>query len=147
LYRKNESVKALEVKCERAKGSAQDVGLRRNERVSRRSFDRGSEREAHRNSRVDELHVAVLVLTSELLGGGVEEGVVVAKLEETLDASRRVLGSLSVESVRKRHDESRALEPLLLSRGDELLRLREDVSDARGEGAAAGSRKRERKRT
>ena len=53
-----------------------------------------------RNGRVDELQVAVLMLTNEFLRSRVDEGVVVTELEESLDTSRRVFGTLSVVSVR-----------------------------------------------
>ena len=71
---------------------------------------------------VDELHVAILMLSNELLGRGVLEGVIVAELQESFDSRTRVLRSLSIVSVRKRHDQTRSLEPFLLSRGDELYR-------------------------
>ena len=57
-----------------------------------------------------------------LLDGGVDEGVIVAELEEALDPGRRVLGALPVVPVRERHDESGALEPLLLAGRDKLGR-------------------------
>ena len=49
------------------------------------------------------------------------EGVVVAELEEALDAGRRVLRTLAVVAVRERHDETRTLQPLALAGGDELV--------------------------
>lgn len=60
-----------------------------------------------RNGRVHELHVAILMLPCLLLGGRVVEGMVVTKLKESLDPGGRVLGSLSVVSVGKGHDETR----------------------------------------
>lgn len=73
------------------------------------------QRATYRNGRVHELHVAILVLTSLLLGIREAEGVVVTKLEETFDTSRTVFGSLSIVSVGKGHDETGTLEPLLLA--------------------------------
>jgi len=70
---------------------------------------------------VDDLHVAVLVLAGELLLRGEEAGIFVTELEVTLDTSGRVLGTLSVVPVRQGHDETGALHPLDLTRGDELV--------------------------
>ncbi len=50
---------------------------------------------------VDDLHVGVLVLSIKLLWGRVDSGLVVAKLQESLQSTRRVLGSLTVVSVRQ----------------------------------------------
>ena len=71
--------------------------------------------------RVDDLEVAVLVLSADLLLRGEHVRVVVTQLEESLDSTRRVLRSLSVVSVRERHHQSSSLEPLSLSRRDELV--------------------------
>ena len=72
------------------------------------------------SSRIDKLHIAILMLSNELLRRRVLEGVIVAQLQESFDTSTRVLGTLSIVSVRKRHDETRSLKPFLLSRGDKL---------------------------
>mmetsp|Transcript_48628 Transcript_48628/g.103706 ORF Transcript_48628/g.103706 Transcript_48628/m.103706 type:complete len:521 (-) Transcript_48628:1040-2602(-) len=47
--------------------------------------------------------------------------VIVAHLQEALEAGRRVLGPLPFEAVRKQHHEPRLAQPLLLARGDELV--------------------------
>lgn len=88
-----------------------------NERLSVIAVNLSSEgvEDVGRDGGNHELHIAVLVLPKKFLGRRVNEGVVVTKLEETFDPGRRVLGSLSVVTVRKRHDDSGALEPLLLS--------------------------------
>jgi hypothetical protein len=52
---------------------------------------------------------------------GVDPRVVVAELEETLDAGRRVLGALAVEAMGKADDKAGALEPLMFARGDERV--------------------------
>ena len=70
---------------------------------------------------VDDLEVAVLVLSADLLLRGEHVRVVVTQLEESLDSSRRVLRSLSVVSMGQRHDETSSLEPLSLSGRDELV--------------------------
>ena len=70
---------------------------------------------------VDDLHVAVLVLPLNLLRRGVHMRVVVAQLQEALDAAARVLRALAVEPVGHAHDEARALEPLALAGGNELV--------------------------
>ena len=77
--------------------------------------------EVSRRSHVGNLHVAVLVLALKLLGGGVDARILVAKLEETLDTSGRVLGTLAVITVGERHDEAGTLHPLALTRGKELI--------------------------
>lgn len=53
---------------------------------------------------VHNLHIAVLVLALDLLGRGVDMGVVVAELQETLDTSTGVLRTLAIEAVRQAHD-------------------------------------------
>src|SRR6478609_5852682 len=77
---------------------------------------------ASRHSRrVNHLHVAVLVLPVELFGRGVHARLVVAELEETLETAGRVLGTLTVVTVREVHDETCALEPLALTSSEELV--------------------------
>ena len=70
---------------------------------------------------VYDLHIAVLVLTLYLLGRGVNVRVVVAKLQESLNTSAGVLGTLTVVAVGQVHDKACALEPLPLAGGDELV--------------------------
>jgi len=52
-----------------------------------------------RSSSVDDLHVAVLVLTVELLWRRVNSRFVITQLQESLNSTRRMLGSLTVVSV------------------------------------------------
>ena len=81
-------------------------------------FDR--QKTAHLR-RVYDLHVAVLVLTLDLLARGEHLWVVVAELQETLNASTRVLGTLTIVTVRQAHDEARALE--IISQEDVEIRV------------------------
>ncbi len=60
---------------------------------------------AVRSSRwVDNLHVAVLMLTIKLLRWGVDSWVVIGKLEESLETTTRVLRALTVVTVWQRED-------------------------------------------
>jgi hypothetical protein len=61
------------------------------------------------------------MLTLELLSAWEDARILVRQLEITLHTARRVLWTLSVVTVRKRHDETRTLHPLNLTRGDELI--------------------------
>lgn len=70
---------------------------------------------------VDNLHVAVLVLTSELVLRGEDARILIGELKVSLETSRRVLGTLSVVAVGQRHDETGSLHPLDLTRGDKLV--------------------------
>lgn len=70
---------------------------------------------------INDLHVAVLVLTVELLGRWVHSGLVVAQLQESLHSTRRVLGTLSVVSVRQAEYETGSLQPFALSGSNELV--------------------------
>jgi hypothetical protein len=49
---------------------------------------------------VDDLHVAVLMLTVELLGRWVDSGLIITQLQESFYSTRRVFGSLTIVSVR-----------------------------------------------
>lgn len=70
---------------------------------------------------VDDLHVAVLVLAVELVLRGEDTGLLVTELEVTLHTARGMLGTLTVVTVRKRQDQTRALQPFRLSRCNELV--------------------------
>jgi len=74
-----------------------------------------------RGGHAGNLHVAVLVLTVQLVGLGEDTGLLVAKLEPTLHASRRVLRALAVITVRQRHNQTGTLQPLGFTGGDELI--------------------------
>jgi hypothetical protein len=111
---------------------------------------KGNEQDVGGNGGVDELHVAVLNLASLLVGVGEAEGVVVAELEETLDTGRGMFGTLTVITVRKRHDETGTLEPLALSGSDELvdhdLSTVGEVTDCKGEQEESVSQCKKRKK-
>lgn len=96
---------------------------------------------------VCDLHVAVLVLTLERLRAGEDARILVTQLQETLHTARRVLGTLTIVTVRHGHDQTGTLEPLDLTRGNELvndtlsvvgevtkLSFPDDKSIGRGEG-------------
>jgi hypothetical protein len=74
-----------------------------------------------RRCHVGDLHVAVLVLTDKLLTSGEITGILVAELKVSLEASRRVLGTLTIITVGQRHDETGSLHPLDLTRSDKLV--------------------------
>lgn len=70
---------------------------------------------------VRDLHVAVLVLTVELLRGGEDARILVAQLQESLHPARAVLGALTVVTMRQTHDQARSLQPLDFSGCNELI--------------------------
>ena len=74
-----------------------------------------------RRGRIDNLHIAVLVLAFDLLGRGEVVRVVIAELQESLDPATRVLGTLTVVTVGQRHDKTGSLHPLDLTGCDELV--------------------------
>ena len=70
---------------------------------------------------VGNLHVAVLVLSVNLVGGWVNARILIAKLEVTFQSAGRVLRALTVISMGQRHDETRSLNPFRFTRGNELI--------------------------
>ena len=74
-----------------------------------------------RRRHVDDLHVAVLDLARLLVAFWEDVRVVIAQLQEALDARRRVLWALAVVPMRERERQSGALQPLALARADELV--------------------------
>jgi hypothetical protein len=74
-----------------------------------------------RRSHVGNLHIAVLVLTVQLVLTRELARFLVAKLQPTLHSTRRVLGTLAIITMRQREDETGALQPLGLSRSDKLV--------------------------
>lgn len=70
---------------------------------------------------VGNLHVAVLVLSVDSVGGGEHSWVLVTQLEVPFYSSGGVFGTLAVITVWQRHDKSRPLEPLGFTRCDELI--------------------------
>ena len=70
---------------------------------------------------ISDLHVAVLVLTIKLLRRREDARIFVAKLEIALHATGRVLRTLTVVTVRQRHDKTGTLKPLDFTRRDELI--------------------------
>lgn len=74
-----------------------------------------------RRGHVGNLHIAVLVLTVQLVLSGELARFLVAKLQPTLHSTRRVLRTLAIITVRQGDNKTGALQPLGLSRGDELV--------------------------
>ena len=74
-----------------------------------------------RSSHAANLHVDILVSALKLVLGGEDARLFVAELQPTLHPTGRVLRTLSIVTVRQRQNETRALQPLRLSRGDELV--------------------------
>lgn len=77
--------------------------------------------EIRRRGHICYLHVAVLVLAVELIWGRKDPGIFIAQLEIAFHSARRVLGSLTVVPMWKRKNETRTLQPLHLSRSNELI--------------------------
>ena len=61
------------------------------------------------------------MLALNLIRRGEHVRVIVAQLQEPLDARARVLRALTIIAVRQAHHEPRALEPLALTSSDELV--------------------------
>lgn len=70
---------------------------------------------------VDNLHVAVLMLSVQLLRRRVDSWFIVTQLQESLHSSRRVLWSLTIVTVRQVEHQTRSLQPFPLSGSDELI--------------------------
>lgn len=77
--------------------------------------------QVRRRSWVSNLDIAVLMLAVQLVGRWEDTGILIAKLEVTLQSAGGVLRTLAIVTVRQRHHETRALEPFRLARGDELV--------------------------
>lgn len=77
--------------------------------------------EIGRVSHVGNLHVAVLVLAVELVLRGEDARLLVAELKVTLHATRGMLRTLTVVTVRKSQNQTGALQPLGLSSSNELV--------------------------
>ena len=74
-----------------------------------------------RGGHASNLHIAILVLTFELVWRWVHPGFFVTELEVAFHSAGRVLGTLAIIPMRERHDQSRTLQPLDLTGGDELV--------------------------
>lgn len=74
-----------------------------------------------RGGHIGNLHVAVLVLAVELVGGGVDTRLLVAELQPTLHSARRVLRTLAIITMGQRQNKTGTLKPLGLSGSDELI--------------------------
>ncbi|KAH3659666.1 hypothetical protein OGATHE_005711 [Ogataea polymorpha] len=70
---------------------------------------------------VRNLHVAVLVLSLELLWGREVARILITKLQVSLESSRRMLRSLSIVTVGQREDNTGSLFPLGLTSSNELV--------------------------
>ena len=71
---------------------------------------------------VDNLHIALLdlhTLIPRKIGNVMR--IFIHLLQKALHTARRVLGALSIESVRQEHDETTLTKPLVFSRHDELI--------------------------
>jgi len=101
----------------------QELGVESNQRLAVIAVDLATEgvEVVGGGGAVDDLHVAVLMLSGQLLERGELVGVVIAHLEVTLDTGARVLGTLTIVTVGQQHGKTSALEPLLFTRGDELI--------------------------
>lgn len=62
-----------------------------------------------RSGHVGNLHIAVLVLTIDLIWAWEDARILVAELEISLNSTRGMLGTLTVVTVRQRHDEAGSL--------------------------------------
>jgi len=74
-----------------------------------------------RAGHVDNLHVAVLVLTVELVLRGVHTRLLVTELQPTLHPARRVLWTLAIVTMRQRKDKTGTLQPLRFTSSNELV--------------------------
>lgn len=101
----------------------QRLGEEEDQRLAELTVDLATEdvEQVGRGGHAGNLHVAVLVLTVQLVSLGVRTGLFVAKLEPTLHASGRVLRTLAIVTVRQGHNQTRTLQPLGFTRGDELI--------------------------
>lgn len=101
----------------------QRLGEEDDQRLAELAVDLATEdvEQVGRAGHAGDLHIAVLVLTVQLVGRGEHTGLLVAKLEPALHTSGRVLGALAVITVRQRHNQAGTLQPLGFTRGDELI--------------------------
>lgn len=74
-----------------------------------------------RSSHVHNLHVNILVLALELVSDRENARLLVAELQPALHPTGRVFRTLSIVTVGQRHNKTGALQPLGLSRCDELV--------------------------
>jgi hypothetical protein len=101
----------------------QRLGEEEDERLAELAVDLATEdvEQVGRGGHAGNLHVAVLVLTVQLVSLGVRTGLFVAKLEPTLHTSGRVLRTLAIITVGQRHNQTGTLQPLGFTGGDELI--------------------------
>lgn len=74
-----------------------------------------------RSSHVHDLHVDILVLALKSVSNWDLAGLLIAELQPALHPTGRVLRTLSIVAVGQRQNKTRALQPLGLSRGNELV--------------------------
>ena len=116
------AVQGLNVRA--GKGVTQQrLGEEKDQRLAELAVDLATEdvEQVGRGGHAGNLHVAVLVLTVQLVSRGEHTGLLVAKLEPTLHASGRVFRALAVITVRQRHNQTGTLQPLGFTGGDELI--------------------------
>lgn len=71
--------------------------------------------------KVSDLHVAILVLTVELVRGWEYAWIFVAELEIPFHTSGGVLRTLTIVTMGQAHDQTGSLQPLHFTRSDELV--------------------------
>lgn len=72
-------------------------------------------------SHTGDLHVAVLMLAVDLVLRWEYTRLLIAELQPAFHPTRGVLRTLAIVTMRKRHDQSRSLEPLGFTRSNELV--------------------------
>lgn len=78
-------------------------------------------KQIRRRRHIRNLHITILMLSINLLRSGENTRILIAQLQVPFNTTGRMLRSLTIVSMREGHDESRALQPFHLSRGDELI--------------------------
>jgi hypothetical protein len=101
----------------------QSLGEEDDQRLTELAVDLATENveQVGRSGHVDDLHVAVLVLAVELVSGGEDTRLLVAKLQPTLHTTGRVLRTLAIVTVRQGNNQAGTLQPLRFTGGDELI--------------------------
>jgi hypothetical protein len=77
--------------------------------------------EIGRGCHVSYLHVAILMLTLQLIRRWKDSRILITQLQISFHPTGRMLWALPVVPVRKREDEARTLQPFDFSRSNELI--------------------------
>jgi len=103
--------------------SQQGLGEQQNQRLAELTVHLSSQQmeDVSGSGGVGNLHVGILVLTLQLIGTGEVSGVFVTELQESLESGRRVIRTLTVETVGERQNKTRALSPLDLTSGNKQI--------------------------